>query len=86
VAIPSHALPHVIAVRRGVVVALLIGGGPHVGRQGGGRTRAVLHMSWERGVGGEGAVIADPREMHGVAGWEPKWGRKARGHVLGPIS
>jgi len=34
VAIPSHALPHVVAVGRGVVVALLVWGGPHVCRQG----------------------------------------------------
>ena len=70
--IPSHALPHVVTVGWGVVVGLLVGGGPHVSGEGRGWARAVLHMCWEWGVCGEGAIVAYPWEMHRVARREPE--------------
>jgi len=80
------ALGHVITVGWGVVVALLVGGGPHVCRQGRGWPRAVLHMCREGGVCWEGSVVTDPREVHGVARGKSEWGGEARGHVLCSVS
>jgi len=78
VAIASHALPHVVTVGWGVVVALLVGGGPHVSREGRGWARGVLHMCWEGGVCREGAVITDPWKMHRMARREPEGGGETR--------